>query len=52
MIAVFDCYLNATSTYVCSFVPFQPAAILDNPPNGAERRSEGFGISKGYGVNY
>ena len=31
-------HLNATSTHVCSFALFQPAAKLDNPSIAAERR--------------
>jgi hypothetical protein len=31
-------HLNATSTHVCSFAPFQRAVILANPSNAAERR--------------
>jgi len=43
-------HLNATSTHVCSFVPFQPSLILGNPSNAAERRPQRFAISKACGL--
>ena len=39
-------HLNATSTHVCSLALFQIYAIRRNPANAAERRPEGFAISK------
>ncbi len=34
---IFCFHLNATSTHVCSFVPFRPDVILRKPANSAER---------------
>ena len=44
--------INATSTNVCSFGPFQSARILVNPAIAGERRLKGFVNSKTCGLSY
>jgi len=45
-------HLNATSTHVRSFAPFQPAGILRNPFSASEGRPHDFVISKAYNLSY